>query len=223
VTSQRNNHAPHRTSLRPAGRNTTAILDAASSAVAAVGLRRTTVADVARKAGVSRMTVYREYGDAAAVFRALLTREVEGVVAAATAGAADQTTGRDRLVEATIHAVEACIEHPLLQRLLDVDPEFLMPFVVERLGSSQRAVVAVLSDLLRAGMADGSIRSITDTDAKAAAEADKDVSTVAYTMLLTVQSFIFSSRITAAESDPTRVMAELRVLLDAYLRPQVTS
>jgi AcrR family transcriptional regulator len=206
---------PHRTPGRPAGRNTTAILDAASSAVAAVGLRRTTVADVARKAGVSRMTVYREYGDAAAVFRALLTREVESVVAAATSGAADQRTGRDRLVEATIHAVEACIEHPLLQRLLDVDPEFLLPFVVERLGSSQRAVLVLLTEQLRAGMADGSIRSVAGTD--------EELTRVAYTMLLTVQSFIFSSRNTPAESDPAGVKAELRVLLDAYQRPQVVS
>jgi AcrR family transcriptional regulator len=178
-------------------------------------LRRTTVTDVARKAGVSRMTVYREYGDAAAVFRALLTREVESVVAAATTGAADRQTGRERLVEATVHAVEACIEHPLLQRLLDVDPEFLLPFVVERLGSSQRAVLAVLTELLRAGMADGSIRSVAGTE--------KELSRVAYTMLLTVQSFIFSSRVTAAESDPAAVLAELRTLLDAYLRPQVVS
>jgi AcrR family transcriptional regulator len=215
VASQRNNHVPHRTPARPAGRNTTAILDAASSAVAAVGLRRTTVSDVARKAGVSRMTVYREYGDAAAVFRALLTREVESVVTAATAEAADQQSGRQRLVEATVHAVEACIDHPLLQRLLDVDPEFLLPFVVERLGSSQRAVLAVLTESLRAGMADGSIRSVAGTD--------EELSRVAYTMLLTVQSFIFSSRITAAESDPAGVLAELRVLLDAYLRPQVGS
>lgn len=215
MASQRNNHVPHRTSTRPAGRNTAAILDAASSAVAAVGLRRTTVADVARKAGVSRMTVYREYGDAAAVFRALLTREVEGVVAAATADAAGRSTGRERLVAATVGAVQGCVEHPLFQRLLDVDPEFLLPFVVERLGSSQRAVLAVLSEQIRTGMADGSIRAV--------AGADEDVTPVAYTMLLTVQSFIFSSRITATESDPVRVLAELRVLLDAYLRPQDAS
>ena len=215
MASQRNNHLPHRPPARPAGRNTTAILDAASSSVAAVGLRRTTVADVARKAGVSRMTVYREYGDAAAVFRALLTREVEDVVAAATAAAADRSTSRERLVEATVRTVEACAEHPLFQRLLDVDPEFLLPFVVERLGSSQRAVLAVLIDLIQAGMADGSIRAV--------AGIDEDLTPVAYTMLLTVQSFIFSSRITEAETDSARVMAELRVLLDAYLRPQVAS
>jgi hypothetical protein len=64
-------------------------------------------------------------------------------------------------------------------------------------------------------MADGSIRAV--------AGIDEDLTPVAYTMLLTVQSFIFSSRITEAETDSARVMAELRVLLDAYLRPQVAS
>ena len=61
----------------------TAILRAAAEEVAAVGLRRTTLTDVARRAGVSRMTVYREYGDAPTLWRSLLTEEISAVVSAA--------------------------------------------------------------------------------------------------------------------------------------------
>ena len=51
------------------------ILDAARDTILAVGLRRTTVSDVARRAGLSRMTVYRRYPDGAALIRALMWRE----------------------------------------------------------------------------------------------------------------------------------------------------
>jgi hypothetical protein len=43
---------------------------------------------------------------------------------------------------------------------------------------------------------------------------------VAYALLLTVQSFIFSARVTVAEADPAAVLAELRRMLDAYLCPE---
>ena len=39
------------------------VLDAARACVLAVGVRRTTVTDVARRAGVSRMTLYRRFPD----------------------------------------------------------------------------------------------------------------------------------------------------------------
>ena len=51
------------------------LLDAARECVLAVGVRRTTVTDVARRAGVSRMTLYRRYPDLEAVLAALMTRE----------------------------------------------------------------------------------------------------------------------------------------------------
>ena len=40
-----------------------------------VGVRRTTLTDIARRAGVSRMTVYRRFADVTSVMAALMTRE----------------------------------------------------------------------------------------------------------------------------------------------------
>ena len=39
------------------------VLDAARESILAVGFRRTTLTDVARRAGVSRMTIYRRFAD----------------------------------------------------------------------------------------------------------------------------------------------------------------
>ena len=51
------------------------LLDAARACVLAVGVRRTTFSDVARRAGVSRMTLYRRYPDLDALLAALMTYE----------------------------------------------------------------------------------------------------------------------------------------------------
>src|SRR3954447_2411485 len=165
------------------------ILKAAAEEVAAVGLRRTTLTDVARRAGVSRMTVYREYGDAAALFRALLTESIGEVVLGAEADAAKAPTVRERLVESVALTVERLAAHPMMTRVLELDPELLLPFVVDRFGSGQRLALEYVRGQLAEGMADGSIRRL-------------DPGPAARLILLTAQSVIFSTRIVEGTRSP---------------------
>ena len=181
------------------------ILAAARACVLDVGLRRTTLADVARRAGVSRMTVYRQYGDLSSIVSALLTQELLGLIEAAREQAADRPTARERLVEAGVLVVERLAAHPLWCKVLDLDPELLLPLVVDRFGSSQRAIVAAVAEEVRHGQADGSVR-----------EGDPEL--LATCLLLTAQSFVFSARVIEAQHKSEHVGAELRRLLDGYLR-----
>jgi AcrR family transcriptional regulator len=185
-------------------RNTT-ILRAAAAEVAAVGLRRTSLADVARRAGVSRTTVYREYGDAPSLWRSLLTAEIGDVVAAAdqTATAAAHN-GRERLVTAVVEAVTRLSRHPLVTRVLELDPELILPFVVDRLGSGQQLAAERIRELLAAGIVDGSIPGC-------------DPAAAAHLILLLAQSFVFSTRVAPAGAPPAAVTMELRRMLDGYL------
>ncbi len=57
-----------------------AYLDAARDCILDVGWRRTTLTEVARRAGVSRMTIYRTWGDMPTLLGDLMTREWAGVV-----------------------------------------------------------------------------------------------------------------------------------------------
>ena len=57
-------------------------LDAARDCILDVGWRRTTLTEVARRAGVSRMTIYRTWGDMPQLLSDLMTREWAGVVTA---------------------------------------------------------------------------------------------------------------------------------------------
>ena len=172
-----------------------------------VGLRRTTLADVARRAGVSRMTVYRQWGDLQNVVSELLTRELLGLIDAAEDEVAGLPTARERLVEAGVLVVERLSAHPLWCKVLEVDPELLLPLVVDRFGSTQRAAVDLVALQVEQGRRDGSVRD--DVDPRLAATC----------LLLTAQSFVFSARIVAAEHKADAVGGELRRLLEGYLLP----
>lgn len=177
------------------------LLEAAYGCVMDVGLRRTTIADVARRAGVSRMTVYRQHVDLNSLVAALLTRELVAVLDAAAQEVEALPTARERLVEASILVVDRISRHQLYRRVLDVDPELLLPLVVDRFGSTQLAARDVVRRQLEEGLQDGSVRAA-------------DTSLQATCILITVQSFVFSARIV----EPLRLSDELRVLLDGYLR-----
>jgi len=188
-------------------RHSDPILDAAAATVIDLGLRRTTVAEVARRAGLSRMTVYRQYGDLGAVVAALLSEEMEQLVEEVRAATEGLPTARARAVESTARVVARLAHHPLLRRVLDLDPETLLPYVTDRLGSSQRAIVRVLVEEITNGMADGSVRAV-------------DPQLAALVLEVAAQSFVFSARVVTAEADEADVLDELRHLVDGYLRPE---
>ena len=191
--------------LAAPSRDTDPLLDAARACVLAVGVRRTTFSDVARRAGVSRMTLYRRYPDREALLAALMTYEFGAVVAAGRAAAADRPTCRERVVAMTTHGTRALAEDELFARLLDLDPELLLPYVTQRLGGMQRMAVADLEAELRAGAGDGSVR----TDAPPAV--------LAAAIELTSRGFVLAAHAERpAGLDPWR---ELERTVDGYLRP----
>jgi AcrR family transcriptional regulator len=110
----------------------TRILDAAFGCIQDVGLSRTTVEDVARAAGIARQTVYRYFPSKDHLILALVLREEEKFldgVRAAFASASDLETTME---EALLFCLRFAREHPLLDRLLDTDPEALLPFLTVR-------------------------------------------------------------------------------------------
>ena len=170
----------------------------------AVGVRRTTMADVARRAGLSRQTAYRRHPDVASLLSSLMTREFGRVIEAASREAATRPTGRDRVVESVVHGAELLAAEPLFERILDVDPELLLPYVVERLGEVQRMVIAGLCEQIAAGVEDGSIRRERPATLAAAVE-------------LIARGFVLGTH--AERDDGLDPWRELRHAVDAYLRP----
>jgi len=182
-----------------------AILDAVRGSVLAVGVRRTTLTDVARRAGVSRMTLYRRASDVDALILELLARDLGAVVAAQEQRAAALATGRERLVATAVGVVDRLPREPLFKRVVEVDPELLLPYLVQRQGSTQRLAVAEIRRLLEAAVADGSVRRC-------------DTAVVAVTLVQVITPFIVGHRVLPRGSvGATR--AELTRMLDSWLAP----
>src|SRR3954466_4315789 len=103
------------------------VLDATRAAVLAVGVRRTTLTDVARRAGVSRMTLYRLVPDVTTLILAVMAREFAGLLATAESRARRRRTARARIVATVVEVARALPDEPLFRRVVDVDPELLLP------------------------------------------------------------------------------------------------
>ncbi len=183
------------------------ILQAARSLALDIGFRRTTIADVARRAGVSRTTVYRQYDDLEEIWSTLLTYELTRVMEAEAEDLEGLETARERVVAMASQVTRLISGHPLLRRALDLDPELLLPLIVDRLGSTQQTALAWISGEIEAGQEDGSIR------------ADLEPATAAMAGLLATQSFVFSSRIIDDREDGPELRRQLRLMLDRYLAP----
>jgi AcrR family transcriptional regulator len=181
-------------------------LDAARECILATGWTRTTLTDVARRAGVSRMTIYRTWPDMQTLLADLMTREWGGVVsevASAEAGLAPV----ERLSHGVSRTVTALRSNDLLRKIVEVDPELLLTYLLQRRGRSQDNILALLEPLIAEGQADGSVRA-------------GDPTLIARSIVLTAHGFTLSAE---TMTDDARSVEEydeeLRTLLERYLAP----
>lgn len=190
------------------------LLDAARDCVLSVGVRRTTLTDIAKRAGTSRMTLYRRFPGVTSVVAALMTREfglLLGQIGAAATGGPDSADGADsarhRLVRASVLAAQRLTADPLMSSVLERDGELLLPYLVGRIGSTQRLAERFITDQLTAGHADGSVRP-------------GPVTAQTRVFFLTVQAFVISHRPAASDVPDADLLAELAASLDHSLRPE---
>jgi AcrR family transcriptional regulator len=105
------------------------ILDAAIQLFAEFGLKRTSMEDVARRAGVGRATIYRRFAQKDDLVRATIVREGMRFLAGirlATEGLRDR---EEALVSGFVLTVVNASTHPLVRRLLATEPETTLPYL----------------------------------------------------------------------------------------------
>jgi len=195
MTSLRNNPGSQKSSEDLA-------LDAAREAILAVGWSRTTLTDIARRAGLSRMTLYRRWPVMTALLGDLMTREWEGLVTL--------PVGRDpraALIDGVVGTVRALRENELFTRIVELDPEMLLPYLLERTGRSQEHVLGLLAHGITAGQEAGAIRS-------------GDPAVIARSIVLTAHGFTLSAQTMTVDGVSTEALdAELTAILERYLTP----
>lgn len=183
------------------------LLAAARESILAVGWKRTTLSDVARVAGVSRPTVYRTFADMAGLLAELMTREWAEVVAGVVAADDSTTEWPERIASRLVGTVDALRENELLRRMIDVDPEWLLPYLLERRGRSQDAVLDMLANLIVHAQSEGSVR-------------DGDPVLLARTLMLAAHGSVLSAQTMTDGTVTTGALdRELTELVRRYLVP----
>jgi AcrR family transcriptional regulator len=126
------------------------ILDAAFRTVATYGLSRFTVDDVARAADLSRQSVYRYFDSKDALIVALVFREEEKFIEGVRLAHTEATTLEEAMEQAVLYCLRLAREHPLLDRLLESEPEVLLPYLTTRAGGLIDRGRAVIEELAAA-------------------------------------------------------------------------
>jgi AcrR family transcriptional regulator len=178
------------------------ILDAAAECVLAVGVNRVTMTDIARRARVSRPTIYRRWSDTNGVLASLMTVRIAGVL--------DEVPslgiGREPLVQRVVSVAERIRADEVVMSVLHDAPEFAMVYIADRLGTSQRILIDALARELKLAQDSGSVRAGNPRQ-------------LAAMCLLITQSAVQSAQMVEPILDADALAVELAHSLNGYLKP----
>jgi len=179
-----------------------AYLDAAREALLDLGWSRTTLTEIARRAGVSRMTLYRAWPDMNSLLGDLMTREWANVLEVSEA-----EDYRVRIVESVVGSVQSLRSNEVFTRIIELDPERLLPYLIERTGRVQDLLVGFLAESIREGQAAGQVRA-------------GEPEVIASTVVLQAQGFALSAHVFAPTDERRRQLDdEFTDALMRYLAP----
>jgi AcrR family transcriptional regulator len=115
------------------------ILDAALSAMETHGVSRVSVGDIAKRADLSRQTLYRYFRVKGELLAAVIERETDRIVEQIGAATADPANPEDALSAGLATAVRAAQDHAVLQRALETDREVLVSYLTSSPGVGEPA------------------------------------------------------------------------------------
>jgi AcrR family transcriptional regulator len=167
------------------------MLDAARAEFEQYGIRRTNMDDIARRAGVSRSTLYRRFPTKDALFEHLVLKETGALfeqLDRIAAGKDPQTA----VVECFTHGFELVSTIPLVRRLVDSEPDMLFGLNNSTNGLPiRRASEMVAHSLRRSG----------------ATMSDQDLQAVSEILIRLTQSLLLNPDGQLDTSDPVAVRA----------------
>jgi AcrR family transcriptional regulator len=125
---------------------TTAILDAAVVEFERHGFRRVALDDVARRAGVSRMTIYRRFAGRDELVSAVIDRENAALMNDIAGELKTAAPQRNYYVEAFTSAILSFRRHRVLDRMITDEPALALALTHQH----YRAATGRIADALRA-------------------------------------------------------------------------
>lgn len=133
------------------------ILDAAFELFCRIGIQRTTMEDVARRAQVSRITVYRRFTTKGTLVDQVVRREIRRYFDQFLVDIEQAETAADRVVLGFVSSLRAIRRNPLIGRLMAADPDALVPSTIGDGGRTLATVRAFVAGQLRSEQEAGNV------------------------------------------------------------------
>jgi hypothetical protein len=136
----------------------------------------------------------------------LMTREWAVVVEDSALGA--DASPLQRVAGGVAATVAGLRGNELFAKILEVDPELLLPYLLDRRGRTQDAILGLVETVITEGQADGSVRAGSPR-------------LLARSLMLAAHGFALSAQTMTGPDGPGEadLDAELRTLVERYLRP----
>jgi AcrR family transcriptional regulator len=184
------------------------ILRAAGEQAEDFGLRRFTMDDVARRVGVSRVTIYRYFPKKDQLINALLLRELRRFLTKLDAVIDSEGASDAKLVAGLLFCLDYLRKHRLLNRLLRTEPELILPYLTTKGRPVLTAARAWIARLIRNEVTQGRI-----------ALPERDIEVLAEVLVRMVISLV----VTPDTVLPVDSSEGQRRLVELYLRPVVAA
>ena len=172
------------------------ILDAAVAEAGAVGVRRLSLEDVARRAGTTRVTVYRRFGGREQVIDAMAVRETRRFIDALAREIAPGQDIAEQGTQAFLSGLRFMREHPMARRAMESEPQAILGWL--------QADDGRLLEMARAFVADG---------LRGAGVGHPRLDAAAETLVRVFVSFLLLPRSVVAVDDEADVRAYVRACL----------
>jgi TetR/AcrR family transcriptional regulator, repressor for uid operon len=140
------------------------ILDAAYEQFSRMGIRRSTMEDVARRAGVSRITVYRRFATKDVLVEHVVRREFRRYFAQFLIDIEHARTAAERVVLGFVSSLRAIRRNPLIGGLIAAEPDLLVPSMVSDGGRTLATVRQFVAGQLRREQRAGNVPGDLDAD-----------------------------------------------------------
>ncbi|MFL6062894.1 MAG: TetR/AcrR family transcriptional regulator [Marmoricola sp.] len=140
------------------------ILDGAREVFASAGIQRSTMEDVARAAGVSRITVYRRFATKDVLVEQVVIREFRRYFEQFRSDIKDGRTAADRVVLGFVSSLRAFRENSLIAGLMVTEPSVLLTAVAGDGGRSLVTVRTFLAAQLRREQEAGNVHADLEVD-----------------------------------------------------------
>ncbi|MFB4315040.1 TetR/AcrR family transcriptional regulator [Actinomadura sp. 21ATH] len=140
------------------------VLDAAYEQFCRMGIQRSTMEDVARRAGVSRITVYRRFATKDALVEQVVRREFRRYFDRFLTDIQRAETAADRVVLGFVSSLRAIRGNPLIGGLIDAETDLLVSAMISDGGHTLATVRRFVAGQLRQEQRAGNVADGLDID-----------------------------------------------------------